>query len=354
MEDLKNEADLGSEDTIVSTEPVSIRDSLKAAMTAEPEDKGESRARDEAGRFAAKAAEAANPTAKVETPAVKTPDPNAAPAPEAAATQAPQAAAPVAKAPPGWSPEAKASFDALPPHVQAAVVKREQEIDNGFKVLQDYKGLEEFSPLVKQAGTTHAEVMRRAVDWESNLQAKPFDTIAGVANIIQQKTGITVDKILHPDLIAHLRQQPQQQRQQVQTPQPVNVEQTVEQVLRKRDTENQIQSFLTDPSNPHAEAVIDDMVILIKEGRATSLKDAYDAACWMRPDIRQQLINQAQPAPVVDPNAQRAAAADQARKASRSITGSSAPGPSRDAASGQPSTIRDSLKQAMAASGTRA
>jgi hypothetical protein len=146
-----------------------------------------------------------------------------------------------------------------------------------------------------------------------------------------------------------LQRNPQQAGSQQGGPQPrsINVEATVEHVLRKRDTETQVDAFLSDPANAHADDVLDDMIALINAGRATSLQDAYDAACWMRPDIRQQLISQTAQAPVREQQAQRAAAADQARRASRSISGSSAPGPTRDAARGQPTSIRDSLRDAM-------
>ncbi|MBY5533038.1 hypothetical protein HFO58_07620 [Rhizobium leguminosarum] len=349
MEDLINEAGNGSEDLGTSTEkPISIRDSLWAAIDSADGNVSQSsntdRQRDEHGRFAPKEADKGTPAAGA------VPKPVDAPAAGNATTAAPQtpAVAPdqqpastTHRVPPGWAPEAKAQFGALPPEVQAAISKREQEVDNGFRVLQDYKGLEEFTPIVRQAGTTHADVMRKAIDWEQSLIRDPINTVIHVARM----AGVNLQALVAGQQDQILQRRPQQAQQQP-TPQPVNVEATVEQVLRKRDTETQVNAFISDPANVHAEAVLDDMVALISAGRASSLKDAYDAACWMRPDIRQQLISQtAQPAP--DPNAQRAAAVDQARKASRSISGSSAPGPSRDAAASQPTTIRDSLRSAM-------
>ncbi|MBY5743515.1 hypothetical protein HFO28_07900 [Rhizobium leguminosarum] len=349
MEDLINEAGNGSEDLGTSTEkPISIRDSLRAAIDSSDGNVSASgnadRQRDEHGRFAPKEADKGTPAAAavpkaVDAPAAANAAPVAPQTPAAAPEQQPAAA--THRVPPGWSPEAKAQFGALPPEVQAAISKREQEVDNGFRVLQDYKGLEEFTPIVRQAGTTHADVMRKAIDWEQSLIRDPINTVIHVARM----AGVNLQALVAGQQDQILQRRPQQAQQQP-APQPVNVEATVEQVLRKRDTETQVNAFISDPANVHAEAVLDDMVALISAGRASNLKEAYDAACWMRPDIRQQLISQtAQPAP--DPNAQRAAAADQARKASRSISGSSAPGPSRDATASQPTTIRDSLRSAM-------
>ncbi|MBY4589475.1 hypothetical protein [Rhizobium redzepovicii] len=357
MEDLINEAGNGSEDLGTSNDkPLSIRDSLKAALDSTETgttSAGSDRQRDEHGRFAPKDGDKGAPTAATQAVAAA-PKPGDAPAAANAASAAqqptPAAVQPAEqqpsahRVPPGWSPEAKAQFATLPPEVQAAVAKREQEVDNGFRVLQDYKGLEEFTPIVRQAGTTHADVMRKAIDWETALQRDPVNTVIHVANM----AGVNLRALVAGQQDQVLQRRPQQAQQQPM-PQPVNVEATVEQVLRKRDTETQVNAFISDPANVHAEAVLDDMIALISAGRASSLKDAYDAACWMRPDIRQQLISQAAPAviPVHDQTSQRAAAADQARRASRSISGSSAPGPSQGAASGQPTSIRDSLRTAL-------
>ncbi|RFB97835.1 hypothetical protein B5K08_05870 [Rhizobium leguminosarum bv. trifolii] len=356
MEDL-NEAGNGSEDfgafddKPLSDRPVSIRDSLKAAIdTVEANGPGDisGQPRDgENGRFLAKGPEQASATQR----------PGQAPAANTAAEQTQQSrgqggeqpAAGASRVPPGWSAVAKAQFTSLPHEVQAAIAKREQEVDNGFRVLQDYKGLEEFTPIIRQAGMTHADVMRRAIDWERALIHDPVNTVVHVARM----AGVNLHALVNGQTGEILQRQQQALSQQALSqqagPQPrhVNVEATVEHVLRKRDTETQVDAFLSDPANAHAEDVLDDMIALVNAGRAFSLQDAYDAACWMRPDIRRQLISQTAQASVPQLQAQRAAAADQARRASRSISGSSAPGPTRDAARGQPTSIRDSLRDAM-------
>ncbi|NYT33916.1 hypothetical protein [Rhizobium sp. WYCCWR 11128] len=362
MEDLINEAGNGSEDLGTSNDkPLSIRDSLKAAIDSADGNVSASsstdRQRDEHGRFAPKEADKNTAAPQAAATAPKTDQTAAAGGAAPAAQQATQAPAQAAeqqaasthRVPPGWAPEAKAQFGALPPEVQAAISKREQEVDNGFRVLQDYKGLEEFTPIVRQAGTTHADVMRKAIDWEQSLIRDPVNTVIHVARM----AGVNLQALVAGQQDQILQRRPQQAQQQP-TPQPVNVEATVEQVLRKRDTETQVNAFISDPANVHAEAVLDDMVALISAGRASSLKDAYDAACWMRPDIRQQLISQAAPPNTVpDQTSQKAAAADQARRASRSISGSSAPGPTQGAGAGQPTSIRDSLRSALHAANGR-
>ncbi len=329
MEDF-NEAGNGSEDFgAFDDKPVSIRDSLKAAIdTVEgsgPADTAGQPRDGDNGRFLAKGQEQAGAQQVQQA--------------ESRGQGVEQPAAGGSRVPPGWSAEAKAQFTSLPGEVQAAIAKREQEVDNGFRVLQDYRGLEEFTPLIRQAGMTHADVMRRAIDWEKALIRDPVNTVLHVAKV----AGVDLHALVNGQTGETLQRNAQQIQPQ---PRSLNVEATVEHVLRKRDTETQVDAFLSDPANAHAEDVLDDMVALINAGRASSLQDAYDAACWMRPDIRRQLISQTAQ-PVHQHQAQRAAAADQARRASRSISGSSAPGPTRDAARGQPTSIRDSLRDAM-------
>ncbi|MDC7745022.1 hypothetical protein [Rhizobium binxianense] len=360
IDDLNDAGTNGGDDLGTSTaieKPVSIRDSLRAAIDSVDGNVSASgnmdRQRDEHGRFAPKETDKSGTApAGQQAAATATKTGDAPAAPQAAPTAAPaaeQQSIATHRVPPGWSAEAKAHFGALPAEVQAAISKREQEVDNGFRVLQDYKGLEEFTPIVRQAGITHADVMRKAIDWERSLQQDPINTVIHVAKL----AGVNLQALVAGQQDQILQRRPQQAQPQP-TPQPVNVEATVEQVLRKRDTQTQVEAFLSDPANLHAEAVLEDMVALINTGRASSLKDAYDAACWMRPDIRQQLISQAAPAnQVQDQTSQRAAAADQARRASRSISGSSAPGPSQGAGAGQPTSIRESLRTALHAANGR-
>lgn len=290
------------------------------------------RTRDENGKFSPQEA------AKTATNA---PKPIEANAPTEAIK--PAADAPVtSKAPPGWSEAARAEFANASPAIQEAVAKREQEINQGFAKLADYKGLDEFTPLLRQAGTTHAEVMKRAVDWERALVSDPVNTVLHVA------------KVAGVDLRALVSGQPQPQRQQ-QAPQQrqPDVMQLVNQALSQRDTEKQIQTFLDDPANPHAHELIDSMASLIKTGQAKDLKEAYDAACYVRPDLREKLINQRFASQQSVPQTQQSA--NQARLASKSISGSSAPGPSKgNAGDRTPKTTRELLTEAFAASNARA
>jgi hypothetical protein len=127
----------------------------------------------------------------------------------------------------------------------------------------------------------------------------------------------------HPE-IAALKQQLQVLQNHVQTAQTAPIV-------------SQIDAFQNDPANLYFENVRDDMAVLLHNGKASDLKEAYEMACWMRPDIRPFLqTTQAPAAPVQDKAAQ-------ARRAAVSVTGS--PGQARIPKSN--GTIEDDIRAAF-------
>jgi hypothetical protein len=88
--------------------------------------------------------------------------------------------------PPGWSAEAKATWAALPPHVQQAIGKREQEMDAGGKGwAAEKKAYDEAFPAalensMKQYGITRAGYVKRASDWHMGLSDQNKDHATGV------------------------------------------------------------------------------------------------------------------------------------------------------------------------------
>ena len=80
-------------------------------------------------------------------------------------------------------------------------------------------------------------------------------------------------------------------------------------------------SFSSDPNHPYFENVREDMALLIQNGKATSLQDAYEMACWANPETRAILLrSQSNPTP----NA--AQAVQKAKAAAKAVGGAPAPG----------------------------
>jgi hypothetical protein len=229
------------------------------------------------------------------------------------------------RAPASWSPAAKATFDKLPPEVQQAVAKREQEIDHGLRrkseEVKRYEPLEQvLAPRRAQwaaQGMDEVHAVKTLLAAQDLLEKNPMQGLEFLArsygvnlNTAQpqgQPYQAQPARDSHPE-IAALKQQLQVLQSQVQTAQTAPIV-------------SQIDAFQNDPANLYFENVRDDMAVLLHNGKASDLKEAYEMACWMRPDIRPFLQTaQAPAAPVQDKAAQ-------ARRAAVSVTGS--PGQTR-------------------------
>lgn len=335
-------------------EPKSAVDAAREAYTRQKEDReaGDDpekieqlrvqRAKD--GRFVERRPDG---TEKVEKTAQTAPEGQEKPLAEKQQTEAL-----VLKPPPGWNAKARADYAALPPHIQQAVAQREVEVNKGLAKLAEYKGLEEFTPYMQQSGLTHAQVMRNAVEWERSLQQHPVHTVMEAARL---------GKVNMVELSKAILAQAGQRAPQGQQPQPFNpavIDQRIEQHFAQRAQQEEYgrattaaQRFLNDPKNVHAEAVVDEMVPIIASLKERNpglssdelMAQAYDMACYARPDIRELLINQrVRTAPSNSANPQRV---HQARAAARATTG--AP-PSRTAPE-KPQTYASAADAARAA-----
>jgi hypothetical protein len=209
--------------------------------------------------------------------------------------------------------------------VQQAVAKREQEIDHGLRrkseEVKRYEPLEQvLAPRRAQwaaQGMDEVHAVKTLLAAQDLLEKNPMQGLEFLArsygvnlNTAQpqgQPYQAQPARDSHPE-IAALKQQLQVLQSQVQTAQTAPIV-------------SQIDAFQNDPANLYFENVRDDMAVLLHNGKASDLKEAYEMACWMRPDIRPFLQTaQAPAAPMQDKAAQ-------ARRAAVSVTGS--PGQSR-------------------------
>jgi hypothetical protein len=365
MADLDNAAPLGDDDDdLLSDLRSAMRGDEPETEAPEPtevegpteaEDTG-SRARDERGRFASKVAEAVDG----EQPVAEAPVAEEAPQEAAPVTQEGQGEPLAARPPPGWSPAAKVAFDALPAEVKTAVAQREVEINKGFAKLAEYKPIEQYAEMAKRNGTTLDYALQQYTGIEQLLKQ---DFLSGIDRLCQNSR---IDPVsLAQAILARSGSAPQtaagDQQQGYQTPQsavPEPVMQKIQQLesyiahqqqvqaqQAQAEVQSSIQQFAADPSNKFFENVRPQMAQLMQTGTASTLKEAYDAACWMNPEIRNLLIKQQSTGQAQV--AKQAAAATQARQATKSITGSPSPGAS-SAKAAHPD-IEDELRAAFRA-----
>jgi hypothetical protein len=275
--------------------------------------------RDESGKFKAKTVEAKEtPTAPVEP----------APAPEPVTSR---------KAPSSWKKEAQEAFlkadrgEALTPdEIKMLTTEAERRESDFHRGLNEFKSHSErakaydqaiapYQGYLQQMGVDAPTAIQALMRADMTLRTSDPQTKAQYFAQLAKEYGIDLGQVQNPQpvdpQVQYLNQQMQTLRQQQQMWQ--NQIQQQEQMR----VQQELHSFATADKKQHFDAVRGDMADLLETGKAKSLQEAYDMAVWMRPDIRQSLIEQQRQ------DAQRkaveAAQAQRAKTAAVSVKGSS-------------------------------
>lgn len=310
--------------------------------------------RDERGRFVPKAAKATDATPQTE---------GKEPAPTEGAEVKP---AEVAGGPPSsWSIKSKAAWDALPAEVRADIVKREGETAQGLAALRDYKDLKPFAERAAKEGTTLSKALTHYLGMEDIVRR---DLGAGLAQICQNRGLSQKDAAQLFATLAKKFGGPEVMQGQagaapaaaaataalpeddplVVALKPVlgPLEQRIAELTGDRDArakaekEARVQSinstlaaFAAKPENrfyaelePTIFSLIEKGMVEAKPDFADTLRAAYDLAARMHPEISEALIEQRLAGEREAKRKQEQEAADRAKAASRSVTGSGVPG----------------------------
>jgi hypothetical protein len=306
------------------------------------------RARDEKGRFAPKE-DKPEPEVKAASEVKAEPEaiePPADPKLEAPAPQTAQVGAP----PPGFSVKTKSDWEKITaafPHLVDDINKREQEVSDGFK---QYSGMKEIMPYVEMAqrsGTSLKAALDNYTGLENLLRQ---DVVKGVSQIaanmgthpvelaqrILQAYGQTHQQV-QPDTSGNQTLDPYMLQQHI-NPLAQELQQLKHQLTQREQAEQAqqqsvingvLERFKSDPAHRYFETVEPLMSQLISSGlvqrtgdHMADLKAAYEAACYQNPEIRDLLIKEQIAKDEAGRKAREKDAADKARQASRSITGS--------------------------------
>lgn len=231
------------------------------------------------------------------------------------------------QAPSSWTKEAKAEFSKLPESVKREIARREADF---------HKGIEEFKEYADRARQYDDAI----APYIGNFRAGGVEPVAGIRHVLEvENTLRNADPITKARMIMKLAQDygadmkslanltPEQarlseeherlrrERMQVQQQQ-----QTIQQ-REQQAALDEIQKFAADPKNEYFEQVKAEMSVLLQSGQAGTMQEAYDRAIWMRPDIRQTLIERQRAE--AQQKASKQAQANRAKTASASIKGSS-------------------------------
>ncbi len=316
-------------------QPDDIGADVLAAMQEQPEDTGP--ARDEAGKFAPKEPKE-EPEAPVEA--------------QEAAVEGEEAEEAPRKPPASWSPQAKADFAQLAPHIQDEVLKRERDMDKGLQSraseLKRYEPIEQVIAPHRDRWSAHgvdeATAIGRLLNADAYLRQNPLAAIQDLA----QAYGVDLRQYAQGNLPQQQPAlQPVLQRLQALEQQLQQRDQAAAQAQRETVTKT-IETFKASADAIYFADVEDDMTALIAAGRVSGdtldeeLKTAYEMAIWARPDIRKLILaDQSKPKQETQAERQRTAAA---KKAGGSITGSTLGAPKQDLPD---ESLHDTIRRAM-------
>ena len=241
--------------------------------------------------------------------------------------------------PVSWAAEAKQAWASIPPAVQQAVLKREQEASNGIRQYSEKVAHYEqaLAPIAQEAtrrGMSPDDAIKRLIDGNTFLETQPAQAILWLA----QKNGLDLNELAsNPPAFQ------QQARPDPVISQVSHTVQTLEQRLAQIEFGNNLtiaQQFAA--SKPYYADVEEQLPDFIKEVQRIDpsltgialLEKAYERAIWLNPDVRSKVQAAERETAEKARLATVQAKATQASQAAVSVKGSSATAaPPRQAAS---------------------
>lgn len=293
------------------------------------------------------------PADKISEPAAK---PIEAPA-EQPTSDVQAVATPQGNPPPGWSVASKAAWDKLPEHIRADIIKRETEVNTGFAQYAGMKELLPYQQRAQQQGGSLKQMLDGFIGLEDQMRQNPeqgFITIANRLGIPMQRLASAFAQYapstgqygqqgyqqpadggyvpqIDPSLLQqHLNPLSQEVNQLKSFVQQIQAAETT----RYTTAFNAAQTrFTSEPESRYFENVKPLMVKLFESGivpetgdHYADLKAAYEKACNLTPEIAELRINERIAKTEEQRRKAEQEAAEKAKHASRSITGSPAAG----------------------------
>lgn len=199
--------------------------------------------------------------------------------------------------PAGLSTEHKAAWKEWPENIRKEFVRREADFHKG---IEEYKSGHQFSravvdiikpyePIIRAEGGTYLGAISNLIQTAYELRQDP----SGVISRLAQMYGVNLQQMQAPAQqtdphVAAMQQRIQQLEGYVQNSLGSQQQQV------NAYAQQELEKFLADPSHLYYDEVKPDMAVLLSQGRATDLKDAYDKAVWANPKIRPLMLAEQQ------------------------------------------------------------
>ena len=261
----------------------SIRDDIEAALKEQDEREPEDQIEQE---------EELDEEVEVPEPEKNEPEEPEVKEPEAAKPEEPEGTWSPEKAPTSWSPKVREQWGKLPEDVRKEIVRREEASVQGVRKLQEEfqpvrQFAEQLSPFIQEArhlGADPTQYIANVMVAERQLRSQDpnekFNALLNIADtygipLRQYLGGEQVPTQSAPAIPAAVQQELQAMRQ-----------------WREQEQAQQLQSQIEEFSKgaEFFEDVRNDMAVLLESGAAKDLKEAYDKAVWINPEVREVML----------------------------------------------------------------
>ncbi len=258
---------------------------------------------------------------------------------------------PAIQPPVSWAADKKQLWEQLPPETREYISQRESERDRYLEqksrelsyIKQEYNAIDSaFAGLESTLSSTNLTKPQAVQELVSLYKLAERDPV-GYVQLFAQSKGLDLQQLAE----GRIDQTQVQARTALQKINQLESELYQLKNGKQEETnsylEQEVARFSSDPQNKYFEQVKEDMALLIENGKAQDLADAYELACRLNPQVFEAI----QKEKALKEAAQRDAKAKAAKKAAGvSMKTSGVSGVSKPAGDGSlADTIRDALDE---------
>ena len=220
------------------------------------------------------------------------------------------------KGPNSWKPSAREKFGSLPEDVKAEIMRRESEAATVLQKTTDVRKFADqfdniitpYTPFLRSLNIHPLQAVQTTLNTAYVLQTGDMSAKAATVAAIIRNNKIDLNAIDE----ALAGNQPKAQDPVLQELNQLKAQFHQREQAERQQTEqymySEIEQFAQDPKNEFFGDVIGDMQVLLANGRAADLQDAYDRAVHMNPEIRNILESRRANTTTTQPIQQNAAA----------------------------------------------
>jgi hypothetical protein len=259
-------------------------------------------------------------------------------------------------APKTWRKDAAAVWDQLPASAQAEIIKREGDIFSGietYKADANYgigfkQALAPYLPMMESRGVNPIEHIKGLLSSFDAIERGTPEQKMAIFKQVANDFGIDASSLLQdqpykdPDVLAvnnHLKQV----RKEIQELKSYREQET------RSSINSEIENFSKDPGKIYFTELSNDMASLIEKGICSNLKEAYDQAVWLNPNVREKHLSSLNERAAKDTEKAKAEKLKSAKSASASnLTVSAKHGGDTASSPSIDDTIRDTYRAIMA------